>query len=122
MTTQLTQKCRRSLVLVTLGLAVCLVASGAAHSVTGAAAAEQPATVLVHELDGYRFEYHVPTGTETLYAADAEAAFVNVLSEHEDVAARCRTALESRLGVERLEVLRARYADTVRRLHALGYL
>jgi hypothetical protein len=76
-----------------------------------------------YEADGFRYEYHAPTGGEGLYdLRSAGGVGDDVLDRHRDVAARCRRALERKLGVESLESLRAEYADTIRRLHALGYL
>lgn len=109
--------------------AVVLIAATAAVSVrliaSGSASADDavPSSVLVGDADGFRYEYHIPTGREGLYDADADPRrLVNVLPRHTETAAKCRRALEEKLQVPSLESLRARYADEIRRLHALGYL
>jgi hypothetical protein len=79
--------------------------------------------VLVQEQDGFRYEYHVPTGRAALYrAAEDPHGLANVLLEHPDRAESCRRALQTRLRVSDLESLRARYQGTIDRLKALGYL
>jgi hypothetical protein len=69
-------------------------------------------------LDGFRYEYHLPTGHEALLDADD----ANVLPQHADLAVTCRRILSMRLGVRDLADLRSRYSGTIRRLHALGYM
>ena len=79
--------------------------------------------LFAYEAEGFRYEYHAPTGLEGLYDLRNDPdGLTSVVRGHEDVAARCRSALAKRENVDRVEALRARYDDTVRRLHALGYL
>ena len=79
--------------------------------------------LLVHVHEGFRYEYHVPTGREGLYDAALDPRGIrNVLAEHREVAAICRHVLEQEQQVESLDVLRERYAEEIRRLRALGYL
>jgi hypothetical protein len=54
-------------------------------------------------------------------AADPRA-LVNVIDSHQDAAALCRAAAARHLGIERLDALRSRYAPSIERLRALGYL
>ena len=76
-----------------------------------------------YESDGFRYEYHAPTGHEGLYdLRSGPDSVVDVLQSHADVAARCRHALETKLHVASLDSLRVEYDDTIRRLKALGYL
>jgi hypothetical protein len=76
-----------------------------------------------YDADGYRYEYHAPTGREGLYELSRDPnCLASVLSDHEDVAKRCREALAKDLDVRTLEELRAKYADEIKRLEALGYL
>jgi hypothetical protein len=120
----LSKKCRRNLAL--LLVAASAVAGGfvfhATPAVAKAANADTAPAVVTCDRDGLRYEYHVPTGGETLHdLARDPRGLVNVLHDHEDVAAACRVDLARRLGVSSLADLRAGYADTIRRLHAVGY-
>jgi len=82
-----------------------------------------PTSVVTIDDDGYRYAYHVPTGTETLFELrDDPRMLHNVRDEHPQTARRLRAALELRLHVESLDLLRTRAADTIRRLQSLGYL
>ncbi len=119
----LPQKCRRNLALLLIAAAV-----GAAFGASRHAAeidddrVETAAAVVCCDRDGLRYEYHVPTGGESLHDAKNDPdGLVNVIRDHEDVAAACRLELEGRLGVAALSDLRAGYADTIRRLRAVGY-
>jgi hypothetical protein len=109
-----------------LGLAFALLVSGLVGGVLFARPDESSAAcidVLTTELDGFRYEYHVPTGRECLYDADRDPrGLVNLLPDHEDAAAKCRRELLAKLHVADLELLRARHADATRQLAALGYL
>jgi hypothetical protein len=124
MPTMLSRKCRRNLAL--LLVAACAVAGGAvlhaAPAVAKVAEAGEAPAVLTCDRDGLRYEYHVPTGGECLHdlARDPQG-LVNLLHDHEDVAAACRVDLAGRLGVADLSDLRAGYAEQIRRLHAVGY-
>lgn len=122
MTTSSLQKCLRSSAFLAIAACLFFFATGHARGREHAPPdVDGVPTVLTCELDGFRYEYHVPTGTESLYASD-ESRLVNVIEEHRATADACRRALEERCGVARLEVLRGRYGDTIRRLHSLGYL
>src|SRR5438128_1031949 len=92
---------------------------------TETAAASEAGDVLSCERDGFRYEFHLPTGREALYRLDAGTpggSLDNVIAQHAPTAAACRDRLQQELGVRDLEDLRVRYADAIRRLHALGYL
>ena len=110
-------------------LACLVVASVAVATVTAFAwpakdvAAEATPGLYCYEADGFRYEYHAPTGHEGLYdLRTGPDALVDVLRRHADVAERCRRALEAKLQVNSLDSLRGEYGDTIRRLKALGYL
>jgi hypothetical protein len=79
--------------------------------------------VVVREMDGFRYEYHIVTGSECLIDLGDRSRIVhNVLQEHPAIAAACRKALEAELGVDDLQELRTSHAETIRRLQSLGYL
>jgi hypothetical protein len=122
MSSSLFRKCRRGLALLLVaatGLA-CVFAFGRTGAESGAAA---DLDLLSMDLDGFRYEYHVPTGREGLYDDQRDPhELVNVLPEHEATAAACRRALVQKLNVTSLESLRARHADATRQLASLGYL
>jgi len=93
------------------------------HDAPGLAPHETSPGMYSYDAEGYRFEYHAPTGKEGLYELRTDPnCLTSVLKDHQDVAKRCRAALAQDLKVERLDELRARYADEIRRLEALGYL
>jgi len=93
------------------------------HDSPGLSPHETSPGMYTYDAEGYRFEYHAPTGKEGLYDLRTDPnCLTSVLKDHEDVAKRCRSALTQDLKIERLEELRARYADEIRRLEALGYL
>jgi hypothetical protein len=93
------------------------------HDGPGLSPHESSPGMYTYDAEGYRFEYHAPTGREGLYELRSDPnCLSSVLKQHEDVAKRCRAALAQDLNVERLEELRAKYADEIRRLEALGYL
>jgi hypothetical protein len=124
MTTSLAKKCRRGFAL--LLVATAAAAGGVAFARSSGAAATTVASavpaVISCERDGLRYEYHVPTGGETLYDAERDPrGLVNVLRGHEETAAACRRDLAARFGVADVTDLRAGYADTIRRLRTLGY-
>jgi hypothetical protein len=86
-------------------------------------AAEATPGLYCYEADGFRYEYHAPTGHEGLYdLRTGPRAVADVLGSHAEVAARCRRALAAKLHVDSLESLRGEYGDTIRSLKALGYL
>lgn len=69
------------------------------------------------------YEFHAVSGTEGLYAKTGDPRHLrNLLSEHPDAAGACRRKLLEEQGVPSLEALRAKYAEEIRRIHALGYL
>ena len=110
-----------------IGALVLLAALGgggyAAWRATRAPQEVAPPSLLVHEHAGFRYEYHVPTGRESLYdAARDPRGLTNLIAQHRDVAAICRQALEHENHVASLDELRARYDAEMRRLRALGYL
>jgi hypothetical protein len=87
------------------------------------APSQDAAGLYSHEAEGFRYEYHAPTGHEGLYDLRTGADGVtDVLPQNVEVAKRCRAALEQKLKVKNLDELRAEYDDTIRRLKALGYL
>jgi hypothetical protein len=116
------QKCRVALAcVVVMGGALALTAAFA-RSERDVASGSMPG-LYCYEADGYRYEYHAPTGHEGLYDLHTgRDSVVDVMDSHADVAARCRRELERKLGVANLDSLRGEYDDTIRRLRALGYL
>ena len=79
--------------------------------------------VVAYRMGSFRYEYHAPTGTESLFDLDRDPrCVVNVLRDNQQVAAECRRRIEAQLGISDLATLRASHADTIRRLEALGYL
>ena len=87
------------------------------------AAAERALGVVSTERDGFRYEYHAPSGRESLFDLRRDPqCLVNVASAYAGVVRACRGELEQSLGVKSLEELRAPYAETIRRLEAMGYL
>jgi hypothetical protein len=116
------QKCRVLLACGVLAAAVAGAVAATAGRDREAADADVPGLYCC-EAEGFRYEYHAPTGCEGLYELrPGPDGAVDVIESHADVAARCRSALREKLRVARLEDLRAQYADTIRRLQALGYL
>jgi hypothetical protein len=116
---RMTTKVRTALAL----LLLCAAAVGLAATRTGATrdTAKRGANVVAAERDGFRYEYHVLTGHEALYATRGDL-MTNVIEGHRGTAASIRAALEAELGGVGLETLRANHADSIRRLRALGYL
>ena len=109
---------RWTFLLVVIAVVVAACASAMRRADT---APEASAGVFRYDADGMRYEYHAPTGVESLFdlRGDPEA---DVIADHRGVAREYRKRLEERLGVADLDVLRERHAETIRRLHALGYL
>ncbi len=119
----LATKCRRGFALLLVAAALGIGGAAFARS-TAVPAVTDPSmpSVLTCERDGLRYEYHVPTGGETLYDAERDPrGLVNLLRGREETAAACRRDLASRFGVADVSELRAGYSDTIRRLHTLGY-
>jgi len=105
-----------------LVVAAALTAGFVAWRATREPAAVSIQSVLTHEHEGFRYEYHVPTGRESLYdAARDPRGLNNLIEQHRDVAAICRRELERENQVGTLDELRARYEAEIRRLRALGY-
>lgn len=75
------------------------------------------------ERGGYRYEFHAPSGEELLFdlRRDPRCA-VDVARAHSDILLACREEVLAMRGVRSLEELRAPYAETIRRLEAMGYL
>jgi hypothetical protein len=121
----LSKKCRRNLALLLVAASVAVGGMAIRFADSAAQPVEDdgaPPSVVSCVVDGLRYEYHVPTGGESLHEIARDPnGLVNVLHDHEDVAAVCRRDLAARYGVSRLSDLRAGYADTIRRLHAVGY-
>jgi len=116
------QKCRTALALVVVTAAAVSTAAVFARPEKVVAAEATPG-LYCYESDGFRYEYHAPTGHEGLYdLRTGRKSVVDVLGSHADVAARCRHALEAKLHVASLDSLRSEYGDTIRSLKALGYL
>jgi len=89
----------------------------------GLALHETSPGMYAYDAEGFRYEYHAPTGKEGLYELSRDPnCLASVLSDHQDVAKRCREALAKDLDVQKLDELRAKYADEIKRLEALGYL
>lgn len=104
------------------GAALAAARSHASH--TGATdAAYRSLGVVSTEHDGYRYEFHAPSGQEHLFdLRDDPRCLADVAASHPDVVATCRSELLASLGIRSLDDLRAPYADTIRRLEAMGYL
>ena len=116
------QKYRTVLACVVVAAAAIVTAAAFAWPENVVAAEAMPG-LYCYEADGFRYEYHAPTGHEGLYdLRTGPDAVVDVLRRHADVAERCRRALEEKLHVNSLDSLRGEYGDTIRRLKALGYL
>lgn len=113
---------RRAAAVVVTAAAACF-AAFACFGRSHASAIDADGAVAACECDGFRYEYNVLTGGERLFELKGGApVFVDVLGAHPEEAAKCRETIERDLGVQRLEELRARRADAIRRLHAVGYL
>jgi hypothetical protein len=105
-----------------LSLGIALAAAACAPR-TASPQDELPESVLSARCDGYLYEYHVPTGHESLFDLRREdRALSNVLRQHRDVAERCREQVLQEQKVAEFDELRVRYAAQIRRLRALGYL
>lgn len=123
-TTAPAQKWRVHLALLVIALGIgALIACAARGTPPVRVAGESRIPVVTLESEGFRYEFHVPTGTECLFDVNVDPRHrVNVISSNKDRARVQRVALEAKLGVQSLEDLRAPYADEIRRLEALGYL
>lgn len=117
-------KCRRNLACA--GVLAAALATGAWYSQRVREDVVDTAScpgVVAYRMGSFRYEYHAPTGTESLFDLDRDPrCVVNVLRDNQQVAAECRRRIEAQLGIPDLESLRANHADTIRRLEALGYL
>ena len=73
--------------------------------------------------DGFRYEFHAPSGRESLFDLRRDPkCLVNVASSNNELLLSCREEIVTSAGVKSLDELRAPYAETIRRLEALGYL
>jgi hypothetical protein len=120
----LSSKCRRNLACA--GVVAVALATSAWYSERARGevvdTASQPG-VVAYRMGNFRYEYHAPSGTESLFDLDRDPrCVVNVIRENRTVAADCRRRIEAHLGISNLASLRANHADTIRRLEALGYL
>jgi hypothetical protein len=105
------------------------VAGGAAYALSAkanrgqVAAAQRALGVVSTERDGFRYEFHAPSGRESLFDIRRDPnCLVNLASTRTDVVAACRSDIEKSMGLRSIEELRAPYAESIRRLEALGYL
>jgi hypothetical protein len=109
--------------LLVVGIGITVAAATTMHASADRADTLQPPVVSWDDDGGYRYEYHIPTGTEFLYDVNADPrGLVNLIAREGTRAARCRHSLETKLSVQNLEELRAPYAEKIKRLRALGYL
>jgi len=95
------------------------------HDDVAAAAATAPPSVLTRETAAFRYEYHLVTGRESLFAkCDGTRRFVDVSGENAAAVAACRRAIQAELGVGDLSDLRRpdEDRDAIARLRAIGYL
>lgn len=120
----LSNKCRRNLACIAV-IATAL-ATGAWYSLRDAEGVVDTSSVtglVAYRMGRFRYEYHAPSGTESLFDLEADQRYVvNVLRDHRSVAAECRRRLEKHLGVYDLEMLRKEHVEMIRRLEVLGYL
>jgi hypothetical protein len=120
----LSSKCRRNLACA--GVIAAALATGAWYSQRAGGEMVDTASmpgVVAYRMGNFRYEYHAPTGTESLFDLDRDPrCVINVLRDNRTVAAECRRRIEAQLGIADLASLRAEHADTIRRLEALGYL
>lgn len=74
------------------------------------------------ESDGFRYEYHAPSGRERLFDLRRDPKCLNDVSPvYPDRVREYRSRLATKLGVTSLDELRAPYAETIRRLELMGY-
>ena len=112
-----------ALVLIALAGGAALALGAKAVRVQGATEAEKALGVVSTVRDGFRYEYHAPSGRESLFDLNSDPqCLVNVASSHAELVSACRSELETSLDVASLDELRAPYAETIRRLEAMGYL
>jgi len=81
--------------------------------------------VLTYETAGFRYEYQLVTGRESLFeTCNGTRRFIDVAGGHATTVAACRRALAAELGVSELSALRRPDVDrdAVARLRAIGYL
>jgi hypothetical protein len=75
------------------------------------------------ERDGYRYEFHAPSGQERLFDLRSDPRCLNdIASAHAELVRSLRQQLLASLGAGSLEELRAPYSESIRRLEAMGYL
>lgn len=104
-------------------------AGGAAYALNSKAtraretAAAKALGVVFVVRDGFRYEFHAPSGRESLFNLRRDPkCLVNVASSNNELLLSCRDEIVTSAGVKSLDELRAPYAETIRRLEALGYL
>jgi hypothetical protein len=104
-------------------------AGGAAYALNSKAvraretAAAKALGVVFTVRDGFRYEFHAPSGRESLFDLRRDPkCLVNVASSNTELLLACRDEIVTSAGVKSLDELRAPYAETIRRLEALGYL
>ena len=118
------QKHRTHLTLLLVVAAGAAIGGCFAASRTGAPAhAERD--ILTYDTTGFRYEYQVVTGRESLFEnCTGTRRFVDVSAGHAGTVAACRRALAEELGVSELSVLRRPDVDRdeIARLRAIGYL
>jgi len=115
-------KYRVALACAVVAVAVAATATAFARPATDVTTGSVPG-LYCYESDGFRYEYHAPSGYEGLYEIPrTPGPVVDVIDRHRDVAARCRRALEEKLNVASLASLREEFSGIIHRLRALGYL
>jgi hypothetical protein len=71
---------------------------------------------------GFRYEFHAPSGAERLFDLRRDPrCLADVAAANPDVVVECRRQLLASVGASSLDELRAPYAETIRRLEAMGY-
>jgi hypothetical protein len=84
---------------------------------------DDSAAVLVLDHDGFRYTYHLISGTEGLFDISHDrATLINLNSDRPRMCRRFREMLEAREKVADLSDLRERYRNEIEGLRALGYL
>jgi len=85
-------------------------------------AAKRSLGILSTDRNGFRYEFHAPSGAERLFDLGRDPrCLVDIAAANPDVVIECRRQLLESAGATSLDELRAPYAETIRRLEALGY-
>src|SRR5262245_2493539 len=104
-----------------VGVAVAF-AEQSARDADAADAARKSLGIVSTDRDGFRYEFHAPSGSERLFDLRRDpGCLVDVSRSHPELVRACREELLESLGAKSLEELRAPYAETIRRLEAMGY-